>query len=118
MLVVLISSGGDSGGVLGIVVVVIGCVGGSEIRENAAWRVRDPRLCADPWRSLSLAACCVSGRCCPRLLFLGKIAVTGVDLRIVVWVKEFLLGRSQRFRVEGQPSDEIRVTSGLPQGAY
>jgi len=32
---------------------------------------------------------------------LTKIAGTGVDLRIVVWVKEFLLGRSQRVRVGG-----------------
>jgi hypothetical protein len=29
---------------------------------------------------------------------LMKIAETGVDLRVVVWVKEFLLGRSQRVR--------------------
>ena len=34
MSVVLISSGGDSGDVLGIVVVVIGC--GGETRENTA----------------------------------------------------------------------------------
>ena len=35
MLVVLISNGGESGSILGIVVVVIGC-GGGETRENAA----------------------------------------------------------------------------------
>ena len=29
---------------------------------------------------------------------LTKIAATGVDLRVVVWVKEFLLGRSQRVK--------------------
>ena len=37
---------------------------------------------------------------------LTKIAATGVDLRVVVWVKEFLLGRSQRVRVDGQLSEE------------
>jgi hypothetical protein len=45
-----------------------------------------------------------------------KIAETGVDLRVVVWIKEFLLGRLQRVRVDGQLSDEVRVTSGVPQG--
>jgi hypothetical protein len=32
---------------------------------------------------------------------LTKIAATGMDLRVVVWVKEFLLGRSQRLRLDG-----------------
>ena len=32
----------------------------------------------------------------PHHRLLTKIAATGVDLRVVVWVKEFLLGRSQR----------------------
>ena len=45
-----------------------------------------------------------------------KIAATRVDLRVVVWVQEFLLGRSQRVRVEGQLSEEVRVTSRVPQG--
>jgi hypothetical protein len=44
-----------------------------------------------------------------------KIAETGVDLRVVAWVKELLLGRSQRVRVDGQISVEVRVTSGVPQ---
>jgi hypothetical protein len=40
-----------------------------------------------------------------------------VDLRIIVWVKEFLLGRSQRVRGNGQLSEEVRVISGVPQGS-
>ena len=32
-------------------------------------------------------------------------------------VKEFLLGRSHRVRVEGQLSEEVRVPSGVPQGS-
>ena len=35
-----------------------------------------------------------------------KIAATGVDLTVVVWVKEFLLGRSQR----EQPGNYLRKT--------
>jgi hypothetical protein len=31
--------------------------------------------------------------------------------------KEILLGRSQRVRVDGQLSEEVRVTSGVPQGS-
>jgi len=48
---------------------------------------------------------------------LTKIAATGMDLRVVVWIKEFILGRSQRVRVDGQLSEEVRVTSGVPQGS-
>jgi len=36
-------------------------------------------------------------------------------LGLVVWVKVFLLGRSQRNRVDGQLSQEVRVNSGVPQ---
>jgi hypothetical protein len=47
---------------------------------------------------------------------LKKMAATGVDLRVVVWVNEFLLGRSQRVRVDGKVYEEVRVTSGVPEG--
>ena len=49
----------------------------------------------------------------PHDSFLTKIEATGVDLRIVVWVKEFLLGRSQRVRLDRQVSEEVRVKSGV-----
>jgi len=38
-------------------------------------------------------------------------------LRVVVWVKKFLLGRSQSVRVDRQLSEEVRVMSGVPQGS-
>jgi hypothetical protein len=38
----------------------------------------------------------------PHDRLLAKIVATGVDLRVVVWIKEFILGRSQRVRVDGQ----------------
>jgi hypothetical protein len=40
-----------------------------------------------------------------------------VDLWVVVWIKEFLLGHSQRVRVDRKLSEEVRVTSGVSQGS-
>jgi hypothetical protein len=53
----------------------------------------------------------------PHVRLLAKIAATGVDLRVVVWIREFLLGRTQTVRVGGQLSEEVRVTSGVTQGS-
>jgi hypothetical protein len=47
---------------------------------------------------------------------LMKITISGVDSRVVAWVREFLLGRTQRFRIGGHLSEEVRLTSGVPQG--
>jgi hypothetical protein len=38
----------------------------------------------------------------PHDRLLRKIAALGVDSRVVVWIREFLLGRSQRVRVDRQ----------------
>jgi hypothetical protein len=40
-----------------------------------------------------------------------------MGLMVIVWVNEFLLGRSQIVTVDRQPSDKVRVTSGVPQGS-
>ena len=53
----------------------------------------------------------------PHGRLLTKIANSGVDARVVVWIREFLLGRTQIVRVGGQLSEEVRVTSGVPQGS-
>jgi hypothetical protein len=53
----------------------------------------------------------------PHGRLLTKIANSGVDSRVVVWLREVLLGRTQRVRVGGQLSEEVRVTSGVPQGS-
>jgi len=53
----------------------------------------------------------------PHGLLLTKIANLGVDTRVVVWRMEFLLDRTQRVRVGGHLSAEVRVTSGVPQGS-
>jgi len=48
---------------------------------------------------------------------LAKIANSGLDFRVVVWIREFLLGGTQRVRVGGHLSEEVRLTSGVPQGS-
>jgi len=44
----------------------------------------------------------------PHDRLLTKIAATGVDLRVVVWVNEFLLGLLQSVREDGQLSEEVK----------
>ena len=53
----------------------------------------------------------------PHDRLITKIAATGLDLRVIGWIREFLLGRTQRVRVDEQISEEIAVTSGVPQGS-
>ena len=53
----------------------------------------------------------------PHDRLLMKLADSGVDPRVVAWIREFLLGRSQRVRVRGKLSDAVAVTSGVPQGS-
>ena len=49
----------------------------------------------------------------PHGRLLLKIAKSLFDTRVVVWLREFLLGRTQSSRVGGELSEETRVTSGL-----
>jgi len=51
----------------------------------------------------------------PYSVLLTKIANPGVDSMEVVWISELILGRTQRFKLGGQLSAEVRVTSGVPQ---
>ena len=53
----------------------------------------------------------------PHDQLLKKIAASGVDSRVVIWIREFLIGRSQRVRLGRHYSEEVRVTSGVPQGS-
>ena len=48
---------------------------------------------------------------------LKNLAASGVDSRVVVWVREFLVGRTQKVRVGWQLSKEVKVTSGVPKGS-
>jgi len=53
----------------------------------------------------------------PHDRLLMKLADSGMDSRVVIWVREFLVGRTQRVRLGGQQSKEVKVTSGVPQGS-
>ena len=53
----------------------------------------------------------------PHNRLLMKLAASGVDSRVVFWVREFLVGRTKRVRLRGQISKEVKVTSGAPQGS-
>ena len=53
----------------------------------------------------------------PHDWLLKKIAASRVDTGIVVWIREFLTGHSQRVRVEKYYSKEVRVMSGVTQGS-
>ena len=46
---------------------------------------------------------------------LMKLAALGVESRVVIWVREFLIFHIQRVRVGEQLSKEVKVTSGVPQ---
>ena len=51
----------------------------------------------------------------PHYRLLTKLAALGLDSSVVVWVREFRVGRTQMVRVGGKLSNEITVTSGVPQ---
>jgi hypothetical protein len=53
----------------------------------------------------------------PHDRLLTKIAASGVDSRVVIWIRECLLGRMQRVRVGGHLSEEVRVMLEVPQGS-
>jgi len=50
----------------------------------------------------------------PHGRLLTKIANSGVDSRVDIWIREYLLHRTQRVRVGGHLSEEFGVTSGVP----
>jgi hypothetical protein len=52
----------------------------------------------------------------PHDRLLTKIAASGVDAKVIVCVREFLVGRTQSVRVGGQLSKEVKLTSVVPQG--
>jgi len=51
----------------------------------------------------------------PHDWLLKKLAASGVDSRVVVWVREFLVGRTRKVRVGGQLSKVVKVNSDVPQ---
>ena len=53
----------------------------------------------------------------PHDWLLKKTAASDVDSRVVVWIRGFLIDHSQRVRVGRHYSEEVRVTSNVPQGS-
>jgi len=53
----------------------------------------------------------------PHDRLITKVSSLGVDARVVVWVREFLVGRKKRVRLRGQLSKEVKLTSSVPQGS-
>ena len=53
----------------------------------------------------------------PHERLLAKIHNLGIKNNILKWIRNFLMGRRQRVKVNGALSDWIDVTSGVPQGS-
>jgi hypothetical protein len=49
----------------------------------------------------------------PHDRLLTQLAASCVDSRVAVWFREFLVGCTQRVRVGGQLSEEVKVTTGV-----
>jgi sarcosine oxidase/L-pipecolate oxidase len=46
-----------------------------------------------------------------------NLAASGVVSTVVVWVRELLVGRTQRVRLGGQISKEVKIISVAPEGS-
>ena len=51
----------------------------------------------------------------PHDLLLAKVNALGIDSLVGLWIEDFLRERKQRLRIGDSLSDEIDVTSGVPQ---
>ena len=52
----------------------------------------------------------------PHRRLLGKLSAYGIQGNILNWIKDFLCGRSQIVKVNGEQSAPAAVISGIPQG--
>ena len=48
---------------------------------------------------------------------LHKLHMYGIDTETCRWSRSFPCGRTQRVVVDGKPSKEVEITSGVPQGS-
>ena len=51
------------------------------------------------------------------LKLLYKLQMHGVQGKTLSWIQSFLVGRTQSVELEGECSDEVPVSSGVPQGS-
>ncbi|BHF84356.1 hypothetical protein SprV_0902750700 [Sparganum proliferum] len=54
----------------------------------------------------------------PHQRLLYKLSRMGFRSKLLEWIENFLIGRSQTVRLGGQQSAEVTVTSGVPQGSF
>ncbi|KAI8518059.1 hypothetical protein Bbelb_040760 [Branchiostoma belcheri] len=52
----------------------------------------------------------------PHLRLIHKLQFYGITGKALVWIQNFLQGRSQTVVLDGERSDPVPVTSGVPQG--
>lgn len=49
---------------------------------------------------------------------IGKLQALGIQGTLLLWIKGFLTGRTQRVRYKNCLSRDVKVTSGVPQGSH
>ena len=83
-----------------------------EFTEDALQIVQDRKQCDTIVMDFSKAFDKVSH---DRLIY--KLDRTGIDPKARQWIGSFLAGRSQRVVIDGEVSEPVPVTSGVPQGS-
>jgi len=96
---------------------LLGCLTTREpdLNDYGLFKARQAKLCIQASRQALMRLCLERSRGSD-LGILPSLKTCGVVKGILVWIRELLLGRTQRFRVGGQLSEEVRVMSGVPQG--
>ena len=52
----------------------------------------------------------------PHKRLMSKLRTYGFNELMIEWITDFIVGRTQRVRIDGELSEEMLVISGIPQG--